>query len=113
MSGGRAAVLAALGWVTATLAWADEMLVEAAVVDVVPLGGAAGAASKNDGCSLPRPGPEAGLAELLAWDLRAGCAEVRTRPAGYRVYYRWDGRTYDLVMREPPGETIPLRVRVR
>ncbi len=88
------------------------MLVQAAVVDVVPLGG--GAAAGSDACTVPRPAPDAGLAELLAWDLRAGCPDVRAaRPAGYRVFYRWDGRTYDLVTREPPGDTIPLRVRVR
>ena len=50
-----------------------------------------------------------GLADLLAWDLRLGCEA----PAAFRVFYRWDGRTFSRVMAERPGATVPVRVRVR
>lgn len=91
-----------------------EMIVQGQVVDVVPLsdsGNSAGRAS----CQPPKPGAGADLVALLAWDLRTECSGAlpAARVSAYRVYYRWDGRTYSQVMSEPPGETVSLRVRVR
>lgn len=91
---------------------AGEMRVQGEVVDVVPLAGAA-PAGPSVSCQPPRPGAGAGLAALLAWDLRVDCPAAAAPVAGYRVYYRWDGRTYSQVMRERPGATVPLRVRLQ
>lgn len=98
----------------APAAEAAEMVVQGKVVEVVALGGARPGGHPDTHCQPPKPAA-GGLVELLAWDLRAQC---RARPgavagAGYRVYYRWDGRTYSQVMSEPPGETVSLRVRVQ
>lgn len=100
------AVLAVL----ATPAIAADMQVAGEVIDVVPLGGTA-TAGPAPGCQPPRPRDNAGLAELLAWDLRLTCPRA-SPAAGYRVFYRWDGRTYSMVMQDPPGATVPLRVRI-
>lgn len=80
---------------------AGEMRAEAEVVDVVPVG--------DGDCQPPKPAAGAGLADLLAWDLRLGCGT----PRGFRVFYRWDGRTFSRLMAERPGPTVPVRVRVR
>jgi hypothetical protein len=40
------------------------------------------------------------------------CPPTAAPVTGYRVYYRWDGRVYSQVMRERPGPTVPLRVRL-
>ncbi len=79
----------------------------ASVVDVVPLGGAA----DGGDCAPPRPSG-LDLAALLAWDLRLDCPDPAPPVAGYRVFYRWDGRTYSLVMDRHPGATLPVRVRL-
>lgn len=92
--------------VLAPLTQAAEMQARAQVVDVVPLG------DRAPGCRPPRPAG-GGLVELLAWDLRVACPPAHpTVAGGYRVFYRWDGRTYSRVMAQPPGPTIPLRVRL-
>jgi len=93
-------------------ALAAEMVVQGEVVDVVPITGSARAGQVD--CHPPKPAPGAGLVELLQWDLRADCTadSARQDASGYRVYYRWDGRTYSQVMREPPGDTVSLRVRL-
>lgn len=103
-------------------AQAAEMVVQGDVVRVVALSdidavsasSTAGAASGAAGCATPRPPAEAGLAAVLAWDLRLGCAASRSAGAasGYRVTYRWDGRTYSRVMDHDPGDTVSLRVRI-
>lgn len=98
--------IAALG--AAAAAPAAELLVQGEVIDVVPLG--SGGARRAADCRAPAPGPGAGLVERLGWDLQSACPAA---PAAYRVYYRWDGRTYSRVTTEPPGDTVPLRVRVR
>jgi hypothetical protein len=91
---------------------AAEMVVQGEVVDVVPITDSARATSGD--CHPRKPPADAGLVELLEWDLRTTCdAEPSSaRISGYRVYYRWDGRTYSRVMPEPPGETVSLRVRL-
>lgn len=87
---------------------AAEILVQAQVVDVVAVDG--GTLRPVGDCRRPRPAADAGLVDLLGWDLRVGCPAP---PNAYRVYYRWDGRTYSRVTAEPPGDTVPLRVRIR
>ncbi|MDZ7668166.1 MAG: hypothetical protein U5Q16_01660 [Gammaproteobacteria bacterium] len=99
---------------------AGEMQVQGRIIDVVPVGQTHGSSSGALACQPQRPDSRAGLAALLAWDLRTQCSgRPAARPAsedgvsGYRVYYRWDGRTYQHVVRQPPaGDTISLRVRV-
>lgn len=108
MTGWRAALIAVAGFGAAAPAAAAEMLVQGEVIDVVPV--SAGAAAVAGDCRPPRPRPEDGLVALLGWDLRADCPAA---PSAYRVYYRWDGRTYSRLMSERPGETVPLRVRVQ
>jgi hypothetical protein len=82
-------------------AGAGEIRADAEVVDVVPVAGGE--------CQPAKPAGDAGLADLLAWDLRLHC-EAAT---AFRVYYRWDGRTFSRVMSERPGSTVPVRVRIR
>ena len=54
------------------------------------------------------------LAELLAWDLRRDCLRRSASTVhGYRVDYRWDGRTYTRMMDESPGKRIPLLVKFK
>jgi hypothetical protein len=103
--------LATLLMALAAPAFAAEMRAHGDVVDVEPLTGAA-SAGPADHCQPPRPDSSAGLAELLAWDLRVTCPPAAAPVTGYRVYYRWDGRVYSQVMRERPGPTVPLRVRL-
>lgn len=100
--GVRAAVLAlGLAGTAAVAASTGEIRAQAEVVDVVPV--------RTGDCQPPRPDADAGLADLLAWDLRLGCEA----PAAFRVFYRWDGRTFSRVMAERPGPTVPVRVQVR
>jgi len=99
-----AAVLLCAGALPAA---AGELRGEATVVNVVPLTGGTGARD----CQPPRP-HGGGLTELLAWDLRVDCSAAAPAVSGYRVFYRWDGHTYSRVMAQPPGATVPVRVRV-
>lgn len=105
-------IAAAAALVCAIAVEAGEMIVHGRVVDVEPLTTSASPDSRRD-CQPPRPEAGAGLAALLAWDLRVDCPPAAPVPrvTGYRVYYQWDGRTYSRVMAERPGATIPLRVR--
>ncbi len=65
-------------------------------------------------CRAAKPANDAGLAALLAWDLQKHCiARRETKTLGYRVSYRWDGRTYTQVMDEDPGRRIPLLLKIR
>jgi hypothetical protein len=91
---------------------AAEMVVQGEVVDVVPITDTA--RGGHDDCHPPRPAPGARLVEFLQWDLRVSCDRNsgRLQISGYRVYYRWDGRTYSQVMRDPPGDTVSLRVQL-
>jgi len=99
-------VAAFLLYAGALPAAAGELRGEATVVDVVPLTGG----TARD-CQPPRP-HGGGLTELLAWDLRVDCSAAGPAVTGYRVFYRWDGHTYSRVMAQPPGATVPVRVRV-
>ncbi|MBK81612.1 MAG: hypothetical protein CMQ43_11965 [Gammaproteobacteria bacterium] len=96
-----ALLAAGLNGAAVAAAGAGEIRAEAQVVDVVPVAGG--------DCQPPKPPAGTGLADLLAWDLRLGCEA----PAAFRVFYRWDGRTFSRVMAERPGATVPVRVRVR
>jgi hypothetical protein len=95
---------------------AAEMRVQGRVIDVVPMTASAAADHGRTDCHPPQPGPGADLDVLLAWDLRVDCSGSRNqtqRITGYRVFYEWDGRTYEHVMRQPPaGNTISLLVRL-
>ena len=95
------AVAAVLALGLAGTAAAGEIHAEAEVVEVVP--------AVTGDCQPPRPAAGAGLADLLAWDLRLRCEA----PAAYRVVYRWDGRTFSRMVAERPGPTVPVRVRIR
>lgn len=85
-----------------------EMRAMAPVVDVVPIG-EAGATSQD--CQPARPSG-LDLGALLAWDLRLDCPAAARRQASYRVFYRWDGRTYSQVMDRHPGASVPVHVRL-
>lgn len=106
----KACVLALVTMLSAQ-AYAAEMRVHGEVVNVVPVTGAA-PEGPSPNCQPPRPQAGAGLVELLSWDLRVHCPPAAASVTGYRVFYRWDGHTYSRVMREPPGATVPLRVRL-
>lgn len=86
-----------------------EMRAMAPVVDVVPIGEAQGT---GQDCRPPRPSG-LDLAALLAWDLQLDCPASARQPASaYRVFYRWDGRTYSQVMDRHPGASVPVHVRL-
>ena len=94
---------------------ARELVVHGDVVEVQPVTSTRQIAEAPSSCHDQPAAPHHSLADLLAWDLRAGCPTVyqtETSITGYRVVYEWDGRTHTRVMREPPGETLALRVRV-
>jgi hypothetical protein len=106
--------------IVASFAWlplaapAAEMIVQGEVIDVVPVAeSTARPAAPAVDCHPAKPRHGANLLELLEWDLRVRCPAPAGTASAYRVYYRWDGRTYSRIMREPPGETVSLRVRVR
>ena len=59
------------------------------------------------------PPRQAGLAALVAWDLRPDCGlEKSIEIEGYRVYYSWNGKEYHHTMSQPPGRRIRLRVQL-
>jgi len=94
---------------------ARELIVHGNVVEVQPITSSRQIAEAPSNCHTRPLDPHDSLADLLAWDLRAGCPAVyRSEESitGYRVVYEWDGRAYTRIMREPPGETIALRVSV-
>lgn len=65
-------------------------------------------------CDVTKPARSQGLVELLSWDLQTQCATRETsQVTGYRVEYRWDGRTYTQTMDEHPGTRIPLLLKLR
>ena len=108
-----------LPWLLSTLALgasgalAAEMRVQGEVVEVVPITRSGAVAAAENDCQPLKP-LGGNLIALLEWDLRASCpSTAHQQISAYRVYYRWDGRTYSQVMREPPGDTVPLRVRIR
>lgn len=99
---------------TAGAAVADtvERVVWAQVTQVEPLVESADVTPSAD-CLQPPPDRSQGLVALLRWDLRAECVAKRdTRTTGYRVEYRWDGRTYSRLMRERPGSEVRLLLKI-
>lgn len=96
-------------------AHAAEMLVRGKVLRVVPISARSQVVEQSGECDATKPGPSAGLVDLMTWDLRPDCRTTRSEVdvvTGYRVYYQWDGRVYNTVQRKPPADTIPLRVTV-
>lgn len=106
-----AAVLFCLAFGTAA---AEERVVRGNVVKVVPITRAAAQPSDIAACARPKPAVSAGLGALLDWDLMNGCtARPSTKVVtGYRVFYRWDDRTYSRTMAKRPGATVPLLVTI-
>ena len=96
---------------------AQEIYVEGRVLDVEPVYGSRTVMVQPTDCgTAPRPVPAAGLMALLRWDLQSDCSAVRRSEqtvTGYRVSYQWEDRVYSRIMREPPGETVTLRLKVR
>lgn len=107
-------LLSAACWAPALMA--AEIRVQGRVIDVIPITASAGADHGRTHCHPPQPASGASLDVLLAWDLRLDCSGSpgqAQRITGYRVFYEWDGRTYEHMMRQPPaGDTISLRVRL-
>jgi hypothetical protein len=104
-------VLMSLTLLIAVNAKASELQVHAPVVNVEPL---REAPQEIERCP-DRPLSDAGLAEILVWDLGLNCTTELIHSAtvnGYRVSYRWDDRVYSQVMSTPPGNTVPLKVRL-
>lgn len=104
-------VLVSLSLLMAANIEADELQVLAPVVNVEPL---REAPEEIERCP-EQPLPDAGLAELLIWDLGLSCTTdliYSATVSGYRVSYRWDDRVYSQVMAKPPGDTVPLKVRL-
>jgi len=85
--------------------------VSAPVLAAVPVYASAGPVA----CPGAAPGPLTGtpLAAQLAADLeRAACRTRSPAIVGWKVTYRFDGRTLRTFSRERPGEFVPMRVRV-
>ncbi len=115
MVGGRGAAaltVLLLALIVPSLATGAELLARGQVVDVVPLHGRD--AAPGTGCPATVSPRRDDLASLLAWDIGGGCRPARDESvvSGYRVYYRWDGRTYSRVMAERPGSTVAVRVHL-
>lgn len=111
----RSAIGLLLG-LAASSASADSFLVEAPVLDVTPLTRAERVSERVGDCDPVHPGADAGLATLLAWDLRAHCRTVwttREQVEGYRVRYRIDDRVYTRVLDHDPGDHLPVRLTIR
>jgi hypothetical protein len=110
----RSIVLVLLTLVSGSAA-ARDLIVQGTVVEVQPITSSRQIAESPSSCHAQPAVPRNDLADLLAWDLRAGCPTVyRSEQSitGYRVVYEWDDRVYTRVMRQPPGETVALRVSV-
>ena len=102
------------GGLLATLALpalAAHFYADAKVVEVVPVTRSV-AEERPSTCADTRPSREAGLGAMLQWDLCPPELVMTEAHDGYRVYYEWDDRVYERVMRERPGKTIPVRVEL-
>ena len=100
---------------TSSLAVAEERVVRGEVVKVVPITETVTSRQTPTTCSYPKPTANSSLSALLAWDLLDDCNAVPITDivtTGYRVFYKWDDRTYSRTMAERPGETIPLLLTV-
>ena len=88
-----------------------ERIVWGDVVDVVPITETTSLPVADD-CDEAKPGA-ATLAATLRWDLRPECVRRNNvQTLGYRVSYRWDGRTYVRQMAKNPGRRVPLLVKI-
>ncbi len=88
-----------------------ERVVWGEVVDVVPITETVTPRLADD-CDKAKPAA-ATLAATLRWDLRPECVRRNSvQTLGYRVSYRWDGRTYVRQMDKDPGRRVPLLVKI-
>ena len=94
--------------ITAT-ASAEDFVAQARVLKVVPMAEEIG--QTLDTC--PTIKPHAGdLVATLRWDLCA-TPEPRHHPSSrFRVYYEWDGQVHERIVRQHPGDTVPIRVTI-
>jgi hypothetical protein len=94
---------------------AEEVFVaEADVIHTEPIVKMHQQRSLAQECVTTKPN-SADLVTLLHWDLGTGyCASHEQEPliTGYRVFYRWDDHVFSQVMRQEPGERIPVKVRI-
>jgi uncharacterized protein YcfJ len=85
------------------------------VLKVIPIKETTERRIVDGSCASKRPEYDDDLVAILRWDLRADCV-VRTQVTetitAYKVFYKWDNRTYDVVMDRPPGKTIPVSVTI-
>ncbi len=110
---GMLGVLALIALFTLRTAAAEpvERIVWGEVVEVIPITETI-AHRRADSCDDGRP-VGASLAATLRWDLRPECVRRdNVRTLGYRVSYRWDGRTYVRQMDKKPGRRVPLLVKI-
>ena len=95
-------------------AHAGEFAARARVVDVEPIFDAHDAVPH---CRHPTRPPHADLGAALRRDLGRAPVDCEAPPSGpelvgYHVTYQWNGRRFTEIMREEPGDFIPVRVRV-
>ncbi len=93
---------------------AAEFTAEADVVSAEPILRFQTSIHRTAECTA-KPAPGASLTALLEWDLVVGACrqqERHERVDGYRVTYRWNGRLYEQTLREDPGATVPVSVRI-
>jgi hypothetical protein len=105
----------ALAILAAAFAHGQELRAWGEVVHAEPIRTSHNVLREQGDCNPARPDTDATLAELLGWDLRIDCTQVidrEERVDGYRVTYRWDGRTLETVMSEPPADRIALDIRI-
>ncbi len=93
---------------------AEERVVRGKVVKVVPITETITRERSSTTCNYPKPTANSGLSALIGWDLLHGCDSTTSTDVvtGYRVFYKWDNRTYTRTMIERPGATIPLLLTV-
>jgi len=68
---------------------------------------------QNGDCAPVKPPHTTDLMALIAWDLRTRCTRsevVDEVITAFRVLYEWDGRRWQTLMQERPGDTIALKV---
>ncbi len=108
-------LLAAACLSAALHARASDITTRARVVDVEPVYAEDAEAQRRaaQACLAERPDHSAGLIAALRWDLASSCAAPAGQVSGYRVHYRWDGRTYTVVLKKPPGDYLTIRIRGR
>ena len=66
------------------------------------------------GCMTNKP-DTTHLVGLLKWDIAmSNCVKTVNdeKVTGYRVFYQWDNQLFSQVTYKPPGQTIPVLVRI-